>query len=273
MGRQLGASRCRRSCTTVCAASCDRAPGTLWVMQHADNLGELLDHHPQPEDMRAAAQPTPQFIELKMREGEIVEVSVVERCAMFPGTAEPGGDSRVAMAKEGHGGGHRKVFGQCCQYLPDAVGCCLEALQRRRASRTQGSLACLAAEGPDTFAFPVSAVTDHCMDLGIGDPILGARAIRAGEALGVDPPHRATATFHLPLGRHGRRGGCRGRHQLAAGRTRIRRVWPGALWAQPLDSDGDGGAAPLRVQPTPVPRQLGQSHHEQHKRAPCSRHR
>src|SRR5262249_6974531 len=125
--------------------------------------------------MRAAAQPCTQFIELEMREGEILEESVVERCAMFPGTAEPGGDSRMAMAKHPHGGGHIQAFGQCCQYLPDALGCCLEAVQRRRAPRTKGGLACLAAEGLDTFAFPVSTVTDHCMDLGIGDPIIGAR--------------------------------------------------------------------------------------------------
>ena len=55
-------------------------------VQHRDDLGERIDYHPQPEDMCAAAQPTPQFIELKMREGEIVQEAVVECYAMFSGT-------------------------------------------------------------------------------------------------------------------------------------------------------------------------------------------
>jgi hypothetical protein len=165
--------------------------------------------------------------------------AVVECCAMFSGTAEPGGDSRVAIAKHSHGGGHREAFGQCCQYLSDALGCCLAAVQRRGAPRTKGGLACLAAQGLDTFAFSVSTVTDHCMDLGIGDPIIVARAIRAGEALSVDAFGGAATTFE----------GAPGRHQ-------------GAGLQQAPEGGADSGSAPAEKLTPPGPGRVGQEHNQ-----------
>jgi hypothetical protein len=122
MGRQSGASRRWRLCTSVWAASWVRAPGTLWVMQHHHDLAERVKGDPQPHCACPAPQPRPQFVELNVGEVEIVKDAVVEGGAVCPSSCQPGRDRGVAVTEHAHGSGHIEPFGQRRQHFTNPVG-------------------------------------------------------------------------------------------------------------------------------------------------------
>jgi hypothetical protein len=107
------------------------------------------------------------------------------------------------MPEHAHRGGDIQSFGQRCQHFANPLGCGFEAIQRGVAAGAEGSITRLAAQRLDALAPSVCTVTNERVDLRIGDPIVRTRAVGAREAGGVDPFGRATATFHLPPGRHG----------------------------------------------------------------------
>ena len=59
-------------------------------------------------------------------------------------------------------------------------------VQRRSAAGTEGGATGPAAEGLDSFCFPVNPVTDQGVNLGIGDVIVGTGRLAAGKVVGVD---------------------------------------------------------------------------------------
>ena len=81
-------------------------------MQYWDNLGELLDHHPEPQRLCPVAEPTPQFVELKMREAEILKEVLMQGCAVCASPRQPGGDGGLAMAEHAQRRGHAQPFRQ-----------------------------------------------------------------------------------------------------------------------------------------------------------------
>jgi hypothetical protein len=116
---------------------------------------------------------------------------------------EPGHDGGVAMPEHAHRGGDRESFGQRRQHFANSLGRGFEAIQRGIAAGAEGGITGGAAQRLSALAPSVRTVTNERVDLRIGEKIVRTRAVGAREARGVDPPHRATATFHLPPGRHG----------------------------------------------------------------------
>jgi len=81
-------------------------------MQHRDDLGERVDHHPEPERVRPPPQPCTQFIQLHVRQVEVPNEVVVQHRTVFARPCQPGGDGGVAVAKDAHGSGDTESFGQ-----------------------------------------------------------------------------------------------------------------------------------------------------------------
>jgi len=79
-------------------------------MQHRNEFADRIDHHPQPQRVRPAAQPGAQFIELKMRQGKIPKDAVLERLTMGTCAPQPGRDGRMLVPKHPHRGGDISPF-------------------------------------------------------------------------------------------------------------------------------------------------------------------
>src|SRR5215207_6742706 len=126
-----GARRRWRSWINVCAASCVRAPGTLWVMQHGDQLADRINRQPQPQRVHAAPQPNAELVELDMQQVQVPQGAVVQRRTVPTRTCQPGGDGSGTVAKNPHGSGHREPFGYGRQHLTYALGRRFEPIEWR----------------------------------------------------------------------------------------------------------------------------------------------
>jgi hypothetical protein len=51
-------------------------------LEHRNTLGERIDGDPEPEDLRVAAQPRAQFIELQMRKSELAEGAFMQALSL-----------------------------------------------------------------------------------------------------------------------------------------------------------------------------------------------
>src|SRR5438876_846582 len=71
-GRQVGMS-CWRSVWRRARAVF--ASSQSW-QKHGDDLAEGIDRQPQPQDRRRATQPGAQFVQVEMREGEVLQGAV-----------------------------------------------------------------------------------------------------------------------------------------------------------------------------------------------------
>ena len=114
--------------------------------------------------MRPVAEPGAQFVELEVREVELLEEAVVQGRAVCASPRQPSRDGGVAMPEHPHGGGDREPFGQRRQHFGNPLGCGFEPVERRIAARAEGRPTGLAAQGLDSFALPMRAVTDQGMD-------------------------------------------------------------------------------------------------------------
>jgi hypothetical protein len=159
----------------VWAAAWVRAPGTLWVMQHHHDLGELLEGQPEPHRVGPSAEPTPQFVQLDVREVQPLSDALVQRRAVRARVHHPSRDRGMAMAEHAHGRGHAQPFGQRRQYFGNAVGGGFEPIERGHPEGTRGACAIVpqgrAAQGLSALVSPMSAITEAGMDARIGDLI------------------------------------------------------------------------------------------------------
>jgi hypothetical protein len=62
--------------------------------------------------LSSAAQPGAQFIQLQMREVEMVKEAFVQGVCMLPSASQPGGDGRLPEAENSLGDGSVQSFGQ-----------------------------------------------------------------------------------------------------------------------------------------------------------------
>jgi hypothetical protein len=114
-----------------------------------------IDRQPQPEDMRPAAQPGAQFVQLDMREGEVLQGAVMYPCALLSSPAQPGSDRARVRAKYAPSGCHIQAFAQRGEHFSDAGGGSFESVQWGVAAGAEGRAAGLTAKGLKAFACAV----------------------------------------------------------------------------------------------------------------------
>jgi hypothetical protein len=154
-----------------------------------------------------------------------------------------------------------KPFRKRSEHFRNPMGCRFEAIERRVAAGAEGGLACLTPEGLDAFSLPMHTVTDQSVVERVGNLIVRARTLRAGESLCGNPLGGAPTAFSIaPRGyrKVGGHGSAWGRRLLAAGRAII----GCAGLQQSLDLGGDGWAILIALAP-PHPDSPGQQNQKQ----------
>ncbi len=194
-------------------------------LQHRDEFGEGVEHHPQPEDVRSAAQSCAKFVKLKVREMEMAKPAVMQRRAVLASPRQPGGARALAMPEHAHGCSEREPFGQYTQDFCDSCGWRLEAIEGRITAGGEGRAAGLAAKGLDALALAMRAVADKGVALCIIDAAVEAGWVGTGEAVGGDTFRRAAPALQVAPRAHGwRQCGCRPDGLPSSGGTIIRRA-------------------------------------------------
>src|SRR5262245_48989805 len=61
-------------------------------MQDWDNFGERVNGQPQPEGVCTAPQPCANFVQLYVRQSELMKPALMEGCTMLTGPCEPSRD-------------------------------------------------------------------------------------------------------------------------------------------------------------------------------------
>ena len=141
-------------------------------VQDRDQFGERVERHPQPEPLRAISQAGAQFIKLEMGQGEMMKPALVQARAVRASSGEPGGDRRMAMTEDAFRCRDAEPFRHGRQDFAHTLYRRFEPIEGRMATGGEGGSARLAAQGLDALVLAVRAVTDQCMDLPGGDPIV-----------------------------------------------------------------------------------------------------
>src|SRR5262245_29123604 len=120
---------------------------------------------------------------------------VVQGCAVLPGARQPSPKGWLAMSEHARGGGQLQSFGERGQHLSKALGRCFQAIERGIAARAEGGATRLTAQGLDALALAMSAIPNQSVNLRVGNPVVGAGAVQAGEALSVNLFGGTTTAF------------------------------------------------------------------------------
>ncbi len=123
------------------------------TVQHGYALRERIQRAPPPQHVRAIAEVRAEFVQLEMRELEVPNPAVVQRCAVLAGPRQPRADRAFAVAKHPHRCGERETFSQGRQDCCNAGGRCFEPIERCIMAGGEGRSTRLATKGLD----PVSA--------------------------------------------------------------------------------------------------------------------
>ena len=110
-----------------------------------------------------------------------MEVAVVQQDAMVVHALEPSGDGGLGMASVADHDGDVDAFGHQPEDHLDAVGCCLEIVERGVASAGEIGSAPLAAEMLEVSLDAAFAVAHEGMYLVIGDAEEVAKRIETGK--------------------------------------------------------------------------------------------
>jgi hypothetical protein len=244
--------------------------GTRTQVQHGNELGQRIDHHPQPERMCLVPQSGPQFVELEVRETEVWKYWSCSIALCAPARA-----SQVVMVRwlwpntrpAAATSSPSESAVSTSAIRSDDV---LRRSQRSVAPGAERTTTGLAAKRLDAFRCAMRPIPNQRMELGIRDAIVRAGWCWAGEARGGDAFGLATAAFDFvprAYGWAGSRGSSRTSGLLAAGKTI---VWcPRSQQALHLRRD----RSLRRPTPPPRPGQPPQTkQHEQHEPAHSSHH-
>jgi hypothetical protein len=161
--------------------------GASVQMPHRNDLAERIDRDPEPECVRAVAQPRPQFVKLELAKCEIAQVAVMQRDTVLTSPCEPCCDGSMPMAKEAHCSGARAPFGQCGEHVAHPLSGGFEPLQWGMATGTEARGTGLAPEGLSAFDLAVRAVAREGVEVRIRD-LLGRRT---GGSDRQSPPWRS----------------------------------------------------------------------------------
>jgi hypothetical protein len=147
-------------------------------------LAQRINGHPEPQHLCGTAQSGSELIQLDMREHQLAEGALVQALRVRSCPHEPGRDSGMPDAKDALGRRHIQPFGQSTQHQGYLTRGCFQAVQWRVDASTEGRATGLAAKGLDALGLPMAPITHQSMDLCIGDPVVLARSVRTGKALG-----------------------------------------------------------------------------------------
>lgn len=198
-------------------------------------MPDWVNGHPEPEHALAQAQPGADFIKLYV--GDVQALQALDRQAlhMFASSAQPGANGGFSIAEDASSSGYIQPFGQRSYYLGDASTGCLEPIERGVPTRTEGGLAALAAEGLDGFGFAARSVADQGVYSCIGNGVVIAGLVGAGEALRGNELGAATGRFTQAPGSRGRARRSGRWVSSTAGRTIVGRAgleWVGTGWVR-----------------------------------------
>jgi hypothetical protein len=166
-------------------------------LKHRKNLGEGINGQPEPQDLLGVAQPGAEFVQLEVRKLEVAEAVLVQGLCMFPCASEPGGDGGLTVTEDPFGRGSIQPFGQRRQNHSDLMRGSFQTVQWRVASSTERGSAGLTAKGLDALGTAMLTIANQCVDLGIGDPAVGALRVGTGVALSIHPLGCSPPAFHL----------------------------------------------------------------------------
>ena len=156
-------------------------------MQHGEEFGEWIHHHPEPKHVRSITEPCPEFVELEVWEREVPKPTVVQGGAVLTGPREPGGECAFAVAKHPYGSANSEPFRQCTQDFRHTCRCGFEAIERCVTPGGERGPTGLTAEGLDALDLAMRAVAHEGMDGGVDDTEIDAGGVRAREAISSDP--------------------------------------------------------------------------------------
>ncbi len=116
---------------------------------------------------------------------------------MFAGPRQPGADGAFAVPKHTRRRSDREPFGERTQDFRNSGGSCFEAIERRIATGGEGRSAGLTAKGLDAFILAVRPIADQGVNVRVGDPVIGAGRVRAGESVGGDAFRSTTSALEF----------------------------------------------------------------------------
>jgi hypothetical protein len=111
-----------------------------------------IDRQPQPEDMPPAAETSAQFVQVKMREGEVLKWALMQARALLKSPCQPGSARARVRPTDAPSCCHIQAFAQRGEHFSDARGWCFEARERGGAAGAEGGATGRTAIGLNAFA-------------------------------------------------------------------------------------------------------------------------
>ena len=168
--------------------------------EYRQHLRARIDGQPYPQHLRGAAQPRAQFVQLQVRESQMVEGPLVQRLSVLACPREPPRDGGLSGAEHPRGRRGIQPFGQCSQYHGNLVRRGFQAIQGGVASSTEGGVARLAAERLDRLSTTMFTVADQGVDVRFCVPEVRALPVGTGKALSGDALRSSSPAFDLAPG-------------------------------------------------------------------------
>ncbi len=127
-------------------------------LEDGKNLRERIDGQPQPEYLCGAAQSDSNFVQLQVREVQVVEGSLMEELSVLACASEPGGDGGLTGAEDPFGSRKIQPFGQRSEHHGDLVRGCFQTIQRCVAPGSERCMTGRASKGLDPFGLAMLAI-------------------------------------------------------------------------------------------------------------------
>jgi hypothetical protein len=164
--------------------------------EHGDDLAEGIDRQPQPQDRRRATQPGAQFVQVEMREGEVLQGAVRSPCALLPSPAQPGRDCAGMISTYAPSACHIQTFAQRGEHFSDAGGGSCESGQGGGAAGALWSCGMLESARSECVGL-CRVSRPRPGQARVGDLLRRTARHGTSKALCGDPFGRAATTFDL----------------------------------------------------------------------------
>ena len=165
-------------------------------------MARRIDGHPEPEDLRLAAQARSQLIQLHMRKHEIAEGALMQGLGMRSCPQQPARDRRMPDPKDSLRCRQIQPFRQGTQHQCYPMRRRFQPIQRRVQTCAEGRPTRLTAPPLDPLSLAPHTIANQRVDVRIADPIVGASSVGTGKPLGLHAFGRSPSAFDLPPGSH-----------------------------------------------------------------------